>query len=191
MEHLSQLWLPILLSSVFVFIVSSIIHMVLPLHKGDYKRLPGEEKITAAMRAEGVTPGSYMLPYPAECRSMKDFQTPEMIERYRQGPVGQLILIPNGPPNMGKSLALWFLFSVIISIFAGYIGMITMGWGQPYHMVFRVTGTVAILGYAVSAMPDSIWRGQSWGITFKFIFDGIIYGLVTAGTFGWLWPQGM
>jgi len=191
MELFGHLWLPILLSSVIVFVASSIMHMVIPIHKGDYKRLPGEDKITAAMRAEGVTPGSYMVPYPAECKSMKDFQSPEMIEKYKQGPVGQFIVIPSGAPNMGKSMMQWFLFSVLVSIFAGYIGMITLGWGGSYHQVFRITGTVAILGYAVGNIPDSIWKGQRWGITMKFVFDGVVYGLLTAGTFGWLWPEGM
>jgi hypothetical protein len=191
MELIGHLWLPILLSSVFVFIVSSIVHMVLPIHKGDYKRLPGEDKITAEMRAQGVTAGSYMVPYPAECKSMKDFQTPEMIEKYKQGPVGQVILIPNGSPAMGKSLVLWFLFSVVVSGFAAYLGYLALGWGAPYRAVFRVTGTAAILGYAVSSLPDSIWRGQRWGITLKFVIDGIVYGLVTAGTFGWLGPEAM
>ena len=125
MELLSHLWLPMLLSSVFVFVVSSVVHMVLPIHKGDYKRLPGEDKITAEMRAQGVTPGMYMVPYPAECKSMKDFQTPEMIEKYRQGPVGQIILAPNGPPAMGKSLVMWFIFSLIVSLFAGYLLLFT------------------------------------------------------------------
>lgn len=191
MELFGNLWLPILLSSVLVFIASSILHMVLPVHKKDYKRLPGQDKITAVMREQGVTPGTYMIPYPTECKSMKDWQTPEMIENFKKGPVGQFIVVPSGPPNMGKSLSQWFLFSLLVSIFAGYIGMITLGWGVPYQRVFRITGTVAILGYAVSSIPESIWKGQSWGITAKFVFDGIVYGLLTAGTFGWLWPEGM
>jgi len=191
MEILGHLWLPILLSSVFVFIVSSLLHMVIPIHKGDYKRLPGEEKIAAEMRAQGVTPGMYMLPMPAQMNSMKDCQTPEMIEKFKQGPVGQIAIVPSGPPAMGKSLVQWFLFSVVVSGFAAYLGYLALGWGAPYRAVFRVIGTAAILGYAVSSIPDSIWRGQSWGTTFKFIIDGIIYGLVTAGTFGWLWPEAM
>ena len=44
MEFLSALWLPILLSAVFVFIVSSIIHMATPLHKGDFNRILETEK---------------------------------------------------------------------------------------------------------------------------------------------------
>jgi hypothetical protein len=35
---------------------------------------------------------------------------------------------------------------------------------------------------------DSIWKGQRWGISVKFVVDGLVYGPVTAGIFGWLWP---
>jgi len=55
--------------------------------------------------------------------------------------------------------------------------------------VFRVVGTAAILGHAVGSLQDSIWKGVRWGVTAKFVFDGVVYGLVTAGTFAWLWPE--
>ena len=48
--------------------------------------------------------------------------------------------------------------------------------------VFRVAGTTAFLGYAFAQIQDSIWKGQTWGVTFKHVFDGLIYGLLTAGT---------
>ena len=97
-------------------------------------------------------------------------------------------VLPSGPYNMGKSLLQWFLFSILISVFAGYIATFALQSGADYMVVFRLTGTVAILGYGVSNFTDSIWKGVGWGITAKFLFDGIIYGLLTAGTFAWLWP---
>lgn len=188
MIALSELWLPILLSGVFVFIVSSIMHMVLPIHKGDWKKLPNEANVLEAMRTQGVQPGAYMFPCP---ESMKDMCTPEMLEKFNQGPVGHMTVLPNGSPNakMGKSLAQWFIYTIIISVFAGYIARLGLDRGTDFVMVFRVTGAAAILGYGVSAVSDSIWKGQSWSTTFKFIFDGAVYGLVTAVTFGWLWPD--
>ena len=54
--------------------------------------------------------------------------------------------------------------------------------------VFRLTGTAAFLGYALTNVTNSIWKGVSWGVTAKFLFDGLVYALVTAATFGWLWP---
>jgi len=50
MTSLYTLWLPILLSSVFVFVASSVIHMLLPWHKGDYSSVPNEERVMDALR---------------------------------------------------------------------------------------------------------------------------------------------
>lgn len=185
MDFLTELWLPILLSSVFVFIVSSIMHVVLPIHKGDYKKLPGEGEVLEAMRSQGVEPGQYAFPCAG---SMKETATPEMIEKYEKGPCGFMTVVPSGRPTMGKSLVQWFLFSVLISVLVAYVARLGQGPGADYLAVFRITGTLAILGYAVGHLHDSIWKGQSWGNTLKFVFDGLVYGLVTAGTFGWLWP---
>src|SRR5579863_8933433 len=50
MSVLQALWLPILLSSVFVFLASSIIHIALPRwHKGDYLKVPNEDEVMDAM----------------------------------------------------------------------------------------------------------------------------------------------
>ena len=185
MVALMDLWLPILLSAVFVFVASSIIHMAIPIHKGDYGKLPGEADVLESMRGQKVAPGSYMFPC---ADSMKAMATPEMIEKLNQGPVGYLTVIPNGPIAMGKALMHWFVYSVVIAIFVGYLGTFSLEPGAAYGMVFRVTGTAAILGYSMNSVVDSIWKGVSWSITAKYVFDGIVYGLVTAGTFGWLWP---
>ena len=80
------------------------------------------------------------------------------------------------------------MYSIAISVFAGYIASMIVAKGGDYHVVFRVTGTVAILGYALSGVQESIWKGVSWAVTFRFMIDGLIYGLLTAGVFGWLWP---
>ncbi len=45
-----------------------------------------------------------------------------------------------------------------------------------------------MLTFSVSYVPDSIWKGVPWMVTFKNVVDGVVYGLVTAGVFGWLWP---
>ncbi len=187
MEFLIDLWLPILLSTVFVFIASSILHMVVPIHKNDYTKLPGEEQVLEAMRNQNVQPGNYVFPCPA---SMKDMGSPEMKEKYDNGPVGFMMVLPLGPPAINKSLIQWFLYALLIGVFVAYIAAATISGEASYLAVFRVTGSVAILVYAIGQIPESIWKGQKWSTTGKHIFDGVIYGLVTAGTFGWLWPAG-
>ena len=114
--------------------------------------------------------------------------TPEMQEKYKQGPVGFMTLLPPGVPTDGQDLVQWFLFSVLISVFVAYLTRLALNPGADYMAVFRVAGTVAVLGYALTDIPNSIWKGASWSSTAKFIFDGIVYGLLTAGTFAWQWP---
>jgi len=186
MTFLIELWLPILLSAVFVFIASSVIHMLLPLHKGDNKQLPGEEKVLAAMREQGVGPGDYAFPYAS---SMAEMGSEEMKAKYEQGPVGMMTLRPNGPPAMGGALVGWFLYSLLVSFFTAYIARLGLEPGADYLVVFQMTGATATLAYAFYSFPESIWKGVSWGTSLRYIIDGLIYGLVTAGAFGWLWPS--
>ncbi|MEE9129274.1 MAG: hypothetical protein V3T84_04600 [Phycisphaerales bacterium] len=185
MAFLTELWLPILLSAVFVFIVSSVIHMALPIHKGDYKKMKNEVAVLEAMRANGIEPGAYMFPCAG---SMKEMGSPEMVEKLKKGPVGWLTVVPPGGFNIGKSLVWWFVYSLIVGVLVAYVGWHGLGAGAGYLDVFQITGAAAVLGYAVGYFHESIWKGASWGTTAKFIFDGVAYSLVTAGTFGWLWP---
>jgi hypothetical protein len=186
MVDLTALWLPILLSAVFVFVASSILHMVLPFHRADYQKLPDEDKVIAALRAAGVQPGNYHFPH---CASHKEMSSPEMMEKLKAGPVGLLNVIPSGPPNMGKFLGLWMLFCLLMGIFVAYLAGRTLSSGAHYLAVFRVAGTAAFIGYGLGCIPDFIWKGQRWGTTARHMFDGLIYALLTAGTFGWLWPR--
>jgi len=186
MVPITALWLPILLSAVIVFVASSIIHMVLPIHKSDYRKLPEEDRVLDTLRAAGVTPGPvYHFPHTTH----KEMKSPEAVERFKRGPVGLLTVIPSGPPAMGKFLGQWFLYCAVIGVFVAYLTGRTLIPGTRYLEVFRVAGTTAFLGYAAAQIQDSIWKGQSWSVTFKHVFDGLIYGLLTAGTFGWLWPR--
>jgi hypothetical protein len=186
MVPLTDLWLPILLSAVFVFVASSILHMVLPYHKSDYRKLPEEDRVLEGLRSAGVNPGRvYHFPHV----DFKELKKPEVQAKFTRGPVGMLTVVPSGPPTMGKSLGFWFLFCLIMSLFVAYVAGRTLAPGTQYLEVFRVAGAAAFVGYGVSQIQDSIWKYQTWGVTFKHIFDGLIYALVTAGTFGWLWPK--
>ncbi len=188
MVPMAQLWLPILLSAVFVFIASSIIHMATPMHKADFRKMPGEDAILTQMRAQGLQPGSYMFP---GAESMKDCGSPEMIEKFKRGPVGMMTVMPSGAPGMGKNLVQWFLFSVLVSAFVAHLAGQAFAPGAASKMVFHMSALAAVLGYATRPLPDSIWKGQPWSITVKFVIDGVVYAAVTGLTFAWLWPAGV
>ena len=185
MVPLAALWLPIVLSAIIVFVASSIMHMVLPYHRSDYSKLPDEDKVLGALRGAGLTRGSYIFPHTTH----KDMKSPEMAEKYKQGPVGMLTVFPTGPVNMGKFLGMWFGYCLVISFFVAYLATHTVTIGAPYLVVFRVVGTAGFLAYGLGHISNGIWKGQLWSVTIKEVFDGLIYGLLTAGVFGWLWPR--
>ena len=113
---------------------------------------------------------------------------PDTIAKFEEGPVGFMTVIPSGAPAMGQSLVLWFVYSVVVSLMVGYLTSRTVAPGADYLQVFRVAGTSACLAYAGAEPVRSIWWGRRWSVTLKQLVDGLIYGLVTAGAFGWLWP---
>jgi hypothetical protein len=185
MVPLTALWLPILLAAVIVFVASSIMHMLLPYHRTDYQQLPDEDKLLAALRAAGLKRGLYIFPF---C-THKEMKSPAMIEKYNQGPVGMMTVFPSGPPAMPKFLAMWFVYCLVIGLFVAYLTGHTVAPGAHYLAVFRVAGTAAFLGYGLGNLSNGIWKGQMWGMTIKEVIDGLVFGLLTAGTFGWLWPR--
>lgn len=185
MISITALWMPILLSAIAVFLASSLSHMVLKLHRNDYSRLPDEDQTLAALRQAGVGPGTYAFPH---CEDTKEMGSPEMMKKYEQGPVGLMNIMPNGAPAMGKYLGLWFVYTIIVGIFVAYLAGRTLAAGADYLAVFRVAGASSFLAYGVANFVDSVWKAQPWGTTARHAFDGLVYSLLTAGIFGWLWP---
>ena len=186
MTDLLALWLPILVSAVIVFAVSSVIHMFTPWHAGDYPKIPNEDRVMDALRPFNIPPGDYMFPRPS---SMKDMSSPEFSAKRTKGPAMIVTVLPNGPVAMGKELVLWFVFSLVVSFFAAYVASRAIAPGADYLRIFQFAGSTAFAAYAFGLWPLSIWYRRSWGTTIRSTVDGLIYALLTAGTFGWLWPR--
>lgn len=188
MESISifSLWLPILLSAVFVWIGSAIIWMVLPHHKSDFKGLPDEEAARNALMPQSIPAGQYDMPHIPSPDAIKD---PEVKKKFDDGPVGFFTVLPNGVPSMGKNMVFSFIYYVVVSIFVAYVASRTLIGEVEYLSVFRVVGTVAWLAYGFGVVQDAIWFGKPWSSVVKHLIDSLIYALLTAGAFGWLWPN--
>jgi hypothetical protein len=186
MIPLTSLLLPIAVSAVLVFIASSLIHMVLPYHRSDYGRVPSEDEAMEALRRFSIAPGVYVMPAPG---SAAEERSPEYIAKRAKGPIAMLTVFKPGPPELGMQLGLWFVYTLVVSVFVAYVTGLALGPDASYRSVFRIASTVAFMGYALSLPQFSIWFGRPWSITLKSVFDGLIYGLLTGGAFGWLWPE--
>jgi hypothetical protein len=185
MISIVSLWLPILLSALVVFIISSVLHMVFTYHNSDFKKLPSEDQVMDDLRKYDIPPGDYMVPYTTD---NKERRSEEFKEKMKKGPMFIATVFRAGEMGMGTSLFLWFIYCLIISIFAAYITCHALPAGADYLAVFRFAGASSFAGYSLALMQESIWFKKSWSATIKSMFDGLIYALFTAGVFGWLWP---
>jgi hypothetical protein len=185
MVPLLSLWLPILLSAAGVFILSAIINMLLPYHRSDYPALPNEDAVMDALRPFNIPPGEYAMP---RAQSNAHMNSPEFREKWSRGPVGILTFMKHDTFGMGSRLVNWFIYVVIISIFAAYITGRALAPGADYMQVFRFASTVAFLGYAGALWQQTIWYNHKLSTTLKSTFDALLFGLLTGGFFGWLWP---
>ena len=186
MTELYALWLPILLSPVLVFVVSSAIHMASPWHKNDYPKLANEDRVMDALRPLAIPPGDYFIPRPSDRQEMA---SPAFAEKVKRGPVMVFTVMPSGPMSMGRNLILWFIYSAVVGLFAAYVAGLALPSGADFMRVMKFTGVTAFVGYSAALWQLSIWYRRSWTITIKSTVDGLVYALVTAGAFGWLWPR--
>lgn len=186
MVTLDQLWLPILAAVAFVFVWSNIVWMVLPHHKSDTRRLPDEVSVLEAVGKQGLRPGVYRYPW---ADSMKEMSEPAFVAKLEKGPVGMITVQPSGMFNMGKSMGAWIAYILVVTVTLAYVAGRSLGADAPYLAVFRLVGTVGFLAYSAANVPNAIWWAKPWSNVWKEVADGLVYALLTAGAFGWLWPR--
>lgn len=186
MVSLASLLVPMLLSAVAVFVLSFILHVVIPFHRNDVRKIPREDEFLAAIRAFNIPAGDYAAPHADSAAAMKD---PAFVEKRAKGPTVIMTTAPGAPPPMSVTLTKWFIYCVVVSLFAGYIASRTLPAGTDYMAVFRIVGTTAFMGYALALPQAWIWWMKDGPATFRSMIDGLAYALVTAGVFGWMWPS--
>jgi hypothetical protein len=109
-----------------------------------------------------------MFPF---CADHAQQSSPEMIEKYKKGPVGMMTIWPTGVHKMGKNLALSMLYYLAVSFMVAYVAGRTLAPDAHYLAVFRIAGTFAIFTYVGALIPQSIWFGRPWSSTFKSFAD--------------------
>ena len=187
MISLTQLWLPILLSAVAVFFASSLIHMVFKWHQSDYFKLANEDDVRAVIRAANAPPGLYLIPHVLEGAECKK---PEVLSKFAEGPVGFITLRPVGPPSIGKPLVQWFALIVVVAVVVAALAAWTLPKNASFMTVTTIVGAITLLAYATGGPINGIWMGKPWRSAFKEVLDGLVYAVVTALVFAWLWPRG-
>ncbi len=186
MISLEQVIIPIVLSAVGVFVMSSLIHMVFKWHNSEYHGFSNEEEVRRVVRAGNPAPGQYILPY---CPDHKDMMKPEVQQKFIDGPVAMVNVMKPCKPNMGPMLGQWFALNLVIAIVVGYLACKTLQPGLGFLAVAREVSLVTFLAYAGGSVSHAIWMGKPKSAAAKELLDAFLYGLVTAIAFGMLWPR--
>lgn len=179
------LWLPVVVSAVVVFVISSVLHMVLKYHKADYKQLPNEDAVREVMGKAKPAPGLYVTPYVGD---PKEMSSPDYQEKRLKGPVAMITVAPSGPVTMGKQLAQWFFVALFVSFLSSYVVRHSLPAGATAREAMRIISAVAFGCYGVSHLIDSVWMMRPWSNTGRALFDALIYSLATGAVFYFLWP---
>lgn len=179
MDFLTDLWLPILVSAAVVFFLSFLLHMVIPIHKGDFKQIPNEEEFVQTMQSTPA--GLYMFPW----GTPQTMNSPEFKEKQQRGPNGTLSIFP-GPVNMGSNLIRTFAMYLVMGVLIAYLGWHALIPGSDFASVFRITGAAAFCCHALGWIPMMIWYRccTFW----PNMIDALVYTAATGAVFAVMWP---
>lgn len=184
MDFLTQLWDPIVVSAVIVWIASAIVWTAMPHRKAEWSEVPDEDAFRAFLSDGGFKPGYYMFPCCCDHAKMKD---PAVKERMAKGPFGVLNIWTHRR-SMGVSMAESFLLNLVVSFFVAYVAWHALQPGADYLKVFQITGVSAFMAYSLGQLGGGIWFGMTARSMVYTVIEGLVYGGLTAGVFGWLWP---
>lgn len=184
MQFLTELWIPIIVGGLAVFVVGALVWTALPHHRKEWRGLANEDAVADALRAGTAGPGLYHMPHAAD---RKEIGTPEFVAKMSRGPIAFITVAPGGAPAMGPMMLKNAVANIVVATFVAYVAWHAIPDGAEYLHVFRIVGTVTFMAYAFGSITDSIWFGRPWGSYFLQAFDALLYALVMAGVFGWLW----
>jgi hypothetical protein len=186
MSAIALLWMPILITAVLIFIASTLIHMVFKWHNSDYQQLANEDDVRAVVHASSAAPGQYMIPH---CVDMKEMGGEVMMKKFNDGPVAFLTVRKNGAPAMGPTLMMWFVFTVGVAAFAGWIAMSAYAGKTDARAAGQMVGLISFMAYGCGSVPLGIWMGKPWSSVGKDLLDALIYGVISWLAFAWFWPS--
>lgn len=184
MSELLALWLPIVLSTVGLFILSSLLWTVIPLHSGDFKEVPDDAALSAELEKQGIVRGQYLLPYR---ESAAERRSEAFKERYSRGPQA-LIRVWPGPANMGRNMGLTVLYFFVVSVGIAYAAAVALEPGAAAVDVFQLVCTVGVLTFAAGGVLGGVWFAKPGRVFVTDFVEALLYALLASGVFTLLWP---
>jgi hypothetical protein len=186
---LLALWLPVILSTVAVFLIGGCAWLDLPHHRSHLQRLPDESAERSLLR--GLEPGRYRIPHSAGATDLRDRA---FRQRYEEGPVGTLTLERQGRVGVGRRLGFTLAWHLVITCTTAWL--LGRSWGLypwagmpvPAMDVFVMASGLTFGFHAFGLFPEAIWFSKPWRRIGWDVVDSGLYAFVTGGIFMLCWP---
>lgn len=178
----TSLWLPIVVSAVALFFASFLSWMVVRLHQKDWVKLDKEDEFMKAVADLEISAGSYMFPC---VNTPEEMKSEEYQRKWEAGPCG--ILTVYTKVNMGKNLALTFLYFLVVSFCLGYLATLAIEPGADFMAVFRFVSTAGLLTFLAAIVQHAIWFHNR---IVGHVIESIAYAAITGAIFASMWPGG-
>src|SRR5882672_6740039 len=164
MHILSHLWLPIIVATVVMFVLSALMWTAMPHHKKEFRGVPDEDALLALLRKASLEPGNYTFPWCSPEHRSDKAKTDAWKQKWAQGPAGTLSIAPRGPMSMGKMMGQSIVLYLVVNFFLGAVGAHAIRFDtQPtFHHVFVVISLAAFMAYFFATVPECIWFGKPW-----------------------------
>ena len=186
MEFALAFALPVMLSAAFVWLASAASWMALPHHIGEYRGVKDEADLADALRRQSLPRGQYILPH---LDRWEDAATPGGRERFVNGPVAFLTILPNRVPSIRRHLLLTLAHYVLVAAGIAWAAQTFIPLGAAYAQVFPPVAIMALLAHGSALIPEAIWYGKPWGNVLRGLLDAAVFALLTAGSMAATWPS--
>ena len=90
-----------------------------------------------------IPPGEYMAPRPA---SNEDMRSESFKEKMNRGPIFQINLMKPGPISLGRPLALWFIYLLVVAFVVAHVTAIAVGSATDTKVIFHTVALTSLMG---------------------------------------------
>src|SRR5258706_16350190 len=129
MIGITELWLPIVVAGVLVFMVSALLHMAFTYHDRDFAPLPDEAALLTVLKAQQIGTGNYCAPRPA---NRADSRSETFRQKQQTAPMIMMNVLAAGRFNMGRTMLQWFSYCIVVSLLVAYVAGHALGTGAGY-----------------------------------------------------------
>jgi Flp pilus assembly protein TadB len=183
------LWVPVVVSTAAMFMLSFVFWAALNVHAGDHDHIPNskENELRDALARLGIGPGSYMFP---KAMNHAEASSNEFQGQFFVKPSGTMMIFRK--PNMALNMLATAMLFLVICLGVAYVAHLTLAKAPAaasFWQVFRVVFTILFLGCSIHPLINQVWFQSKGRTKVLTVIEGACYAAAAGLVFAWLWPR--